>query len=480
MPIAEFKEMKKFIKNFICYVLPEFLVLSLPFLTLPITTRYFGLEEFGLIALFSLCQLPFVVLREFGVGYSLPAMWFDLDQSQRKSFLFTLLIVSLAITIISIILVSFLYEWVFVWLANDSATFVISMYPWMALSVFSQFVTPVFSHWVVITERSSVFMRIKFLELILSNTAMVLVIVYSSKVEYVIISMSLSVMFVNCIRLLSIFPHLNYDFDRKFFSEILTIGYPIFFRSFFNQLRGQVDKVFVSSLFSVQTFALYSWSFRFYQMFNTLNGHFSKVYSPRVFQKLSKEDFDFHKINRMLFFWFYFIFLGSVLFFFLGKPLINVISNGVYLNAYPIILLFSGLCLVETAFCAVDLPITQKRKTKYILGTTIFGSLIGLLSAFLLVPEMGPIGAVLSLIISSFLIRIINSMIKFRMTRILFIELRVTPYVIAYFVAITLHFAGLEELVPSLLLTSMTLISLHWVVIERKSLLTLWRRLNIQ
>ena len=62
-------------------MIPEFLVVAIPFLTLPITTRYFGLEEFGVIALFSLCQLPFVVLREFGVGYVMPAMWFDLDNA---------------------------------------------------------------------------------------------------------------------------------------------------------------------------------------------------------------------------------------------------------------------------------------------------------------------------------------------------------------------------------------------------------------
>ena len=98
--------MKKFLKNFNFYMMPEFLVAALPFLILPITTRYFGLEEFGIIALFSLCQLPFTVLQEFGVSYVMPAMWFDLNKSERRSFLSTLLWISLGGTILSILIVT--------------------------------------------------------------------------------------------------------------------------------------------------------------------------------------------------------------------------------------------------------------------------------------------------------------------------------------------------------------------------------------
>ena len=103
--------MKKFLKNFGLYMFPEIFVTVLPFITLPVTTRYFGLDEFGIIAMFTLCQLPFVVFQELGVGYVMPAMWFDLNKSERRSFLSTLFWTSFGFTILSILLVTPLYKW---------------------------------------------------------------------------------------------------------------------------------------------------------------------------------------------------------------------------------------------------------------------------------------------------------------------------------------------------------------------------------
>ena len=269
-------------------MMPEFLVAALPFLILPITTRYFGLEEFGIIALFSLCQLPFTVLQEFGVSYVMPAMWFDLNKSERRSFLSTLLWISLGGTILSILMVTPVYKWVFGLLANDSAEIIISLYPWMVLIILSKFLLPVYSNWIIITERSKLFMKIKFLDLIISTSVMVFLVVYTQNVTYVIIGSCIVIAGLNALRLLVLLPHVSFMFNQSFFKETLKVGYPIFFRSLFNQVSKKTDKLILSSLSSTSQFALYSWAIRFQSIVGIINSHFNKVYAPILYKSLSQ------------------------------------------------------------------------------------------------------------------------------------------------------------------------------------------------
>ena len=54
--------MKKLVaKNFAIYVVPSVVSRFIPIITLPITTRYLSLTDFGYIAIFDLCTIPFLV-----------------------------------------------------------------------------------------------------------------------------------------------------------------------------------------------------------------------------------------------------------------------------------------------------------------------------------------------------------------------------------------------------------------------------------
>ena len=449
-------------------MLPETFVNALPFITLPITTRYFGLEEFGIIALFQLCQLPFTILCEYGVGYIIPGLWFDLKEKEQKQLLFSILFTGFVIVTLSIGILFPFFELIVNRIANDSAQHIIKLIPWLYLTVLFNFIPPVFSSWVVITERATLFSKIKLTETFVKTLFSLSLIVYTQDVYWVIIGTVIANIISNTLKLFILLPNLKATFKKRFYLEILRIGYPIFIRSLFNQVRGRVDKLFVSSLYSVQTFALYNWSLRFYDLFTVIDGHFSKVYSPELYQALSKNQPDYNKFRRIFFGWFVLIFFGCVCFHFIGERLIAWISNDVYTEAFPIILLSTIVFLIDGAFTAVSVPIIQKKKTKIILYMTMITSMACLFTTWFFVPIYGAYGGVLSLVTLASMTGVMGAIIKFRMIGQNWIELKGMAYTFLYIIGISLYFLNFINLSKAFVCITFIVLITHFFWQEKK------------
>ena len=85
--------MKKLVaKNFVIYAIPSVISRFIPIITLPITTKYLSLSDFGYIAIFDLCLIPFQVFLSIGQGYIINAVWFKLNDLERGKLIFTLFI----------------------------------------------------------------------------------------------------------------------------------------------------------------------------------------------------------------------------------------------------------------------------------------------------------------------------------------------------------------------------------------------------
>ncbi|MEK9657119.1 MAG: oligosaccharide flippase family protein [bacterium] len=430
--------MKKFVKNFSLYMFPEIIINALPFITLPITTRYFGLEEFGLIALFNLCQVPFTVLCEYGVGYVIGSLWFDLKKDEQKQLLFTLLFIGAVMAIGSIIVMFPFYKWVFTLMASDSAPIIIVLFPWMALMVVMNRITPVFSNWIVLTEKAVLFSKIKLFEIFLTTIIYVGLIVYTQNVKFVIIGSSITCSIINAIKLFILTPYLTVSFKKYFYIETIKIGYPLTLRALFNLTRTKIDKFVISGLYTIQMFALYNWALRLYSMFATVEGHFSKVYSPKLLQALSKGNKDFSKFRQMFFAWFYVVFCGCICFYFIGESFITWLSNGVYTDAYRIILYLSCFILADAGLSGVFTGILYHKCTKYFLLSSIVSGCTCMGLSILLIPKFGLVGGVLSLG-SVTIVTGIMGIIKRKLLNLpVFIEFISLPYICMFAVCILL------------------------------------------
>ena len=120
--------MKRISKNFVIYALPDIISRFLPFFTLPITTAYLSLRDFGNLALFSLCTVPFACLTEYGAGYVIFSSWFKYDKRQRGELLFTLIAISMALHVTAILVIGTFNEQLFTLIAGKDWTSIRDLY----------------------------------------------------------------------------------------------------------------------------------------------------------------------------------------------------------------------------------------------------------------------------------------------------------------------------------------------------------------
>ncbi|MEK9727586.1 MAG: oligosaccharide flippase family protein, partial [Candidatus Margulisiibacteriota bacterium] len=319
--------MKKYITQFLQYMSPEILVTLLPFITLPITTHYLTLQDFGLIAIFTLALIPFTVISEFGSAFILSSEWFNRSYKERRPLISSLLFLSFSIRLIAIILVSIAAPFLFPILFHDSSSFIIGLFYLLVLQFFFQSFDQIFSQWLILSEKASLYTKVKLLEIILSTSNMIFLSIYTQNVTFILIGQTLIAFILFLIRGFFLVPYITY-FNRDLCYEFLKIGYPFFFRSLFNQSRKTIDKLFTSSSATIESFALYNWAVRFYDLYITLESHFVKVYSPKLLSDLANES---QKNYKNVFSpWFGLVLFFSTVFFFFGKEIITYISNGLY------------------------------------------------------------------------------------------------------------------------------------------------------
>ena len=126
----------------------------MPFITLPITTKYLSLSDFGYLALFALCLIPFQVLTEYGAGYVIYSNWFKFSKQKQGELIFSLLLVGTAMTMIVMLLFIFISDLVFPLIAGENWVNIKPLLLFLFIAVISLIPVTIFNFWVVIEQKA--------------------------------------------------------------------------------------------------------------------------------------------------------------------------------------------------------------------------------------------------------------------------------------------------------------------------------------
>ena len=129
---------------------------------------------------------------------------------------------------------------------------------------------PVFNQWIVITKNPYLNLKFKLPEVLITISVNIYIIIKFQDPFYVIYANTFFLSLFSILRLFCLLMHTIICFEKDYFYEFIKIGYPIFFRSGFNQLQKQIDRIIVTSLYSLQTFAIYDWSLKLLKAYETL------------------------------------------------------------------------------------------------------------------------------------------------------------------------------------------------------------------
>ena len=470
--------MKKLVaKNFLIYSLPNVVSRFIPFVTLPITTKYLSLVDFGYIAIFELCIIPFQILLGFGPGYVISAMWYKLNDKERGELIFSLLIVSLSIVCIAVIFMGFIADSIFPLIAGDEWGKIRPLFPFLLIAAISIIPLGIFNSWVIIEKKAKLSSVVRTLQIVAGAGTIVLVAMYTQNYRYVIMGSVLVGVVIAFIQLSCLIKVLHVSFNKRWFSLIYKINSPIFLRSIFNILRTQFDRIMVSRLFGAGQFAIYNFSGKVNNMFNALSVNYQNAYDPYIYKGLAEKNLDIDNLRSIFFTWSYVTVLFCSMLVLFGEYFIKVFTNGIFVDAYPLVVLYTCVLIVILPFMGNGQVIIFFQKTKYLLGITVIEALVIIALAITLIPRYGPAAGIFSFWVGTIVYMLLYFYKKRQLYGDYFIEKIILPYVVFYHCAIVLKFLKFGLIGNLLVLLLVGTMSIHLYVLNKLTIRRIFFRI---
>ena len=460
--------MKKVVAlNFIIYSLPSIVGKLVPFVTLPITTIYLSLNDFGKIALFELSLIPFQVLLGYGPGYVINSTWYKLDKRERGLLLFTLILVSMTFVAFGITLLGTFKNAIFPLIIGDEWESMKELFPFLLLAAISTIPNSIFDSWLIIEKKATLSTIVRLFQMVITSVTIVMIAKYTKNYQYVLMG-TVSVGFgIAVAQFILLSKTLSYSLERRWFKLVYSISGPIFLRSIFTILRTQFDRILVSKIYGPNQYALYNFSGKVNNSINEISDKYQNAYDPFIYQGLSEGNMNMKRFRAVLYLGAYLIiFVGSILILF-GQNIIDMMTNKIFSDSYNLIILYSCTIVVTTPFMGNGQVIIFHQKTKYLFFITAIQTFIIIGFAFLLVPKYGAMGGIISFWIGTLFYMLMYYFKKRQLCKDEFIEKVIPIYVVFYHLAVILIFYGYHIFAYIIVLVILAVMTIQMFYVNR-------------
>lgn len=393
----------KLVRHTAIYSAAEIINKALPFMLLPILTRYLLPADFGVIATFSAYLGVVSVLTGLNVHGVINVNFFKLTHEQFRKYLanvlLLLLVSSLGVLSVVLMLHASLVQWLHLPVSWLTAGVLIAVF---------QFITLInLVLWQV--EKKPFLYGIYQISQTVVNVLLTLVLVVGFLLGWegrLIALLATGVLFgVMSLWILYQRDYIRFVPDMDDIKDALRFGVPLIPHALSGWLTTGMDRILIMGMVSSVATGLYSVGFQIGMILGVAAGAFNRAYSPFLFEKLETATLQ-QKIRIVKWTYAYFILvLFAALLLSLIAPLVIPFLLG---KAYSGSAEFVPWIAFGYAFNAMYLMVVNfiffTKKTGR-LGTVTFSiSLLHLLLSYLMIKAFGPIGAAQAMAISFFLI----------------------------------------------------------------------------
>jgi len=366
-------------KSTIVYTAGDCIGKAIPFILLPIVTRYLSASDYGVLTNFSVIIQIFVAFCALNTYSMLSVSYFKLDSESLSRFLsnLTYLITSLALLclLVSMFFSNTIYRY------SD-----ISMF-WQVMALLSAFSTAVFSLYTSLLRmqnRVYMFNGLQIFQALLSGVLAILFVVvlrwnWQGRALSIVMAAAISMLLILYLMIKS--GHL---FQKNNIDEIksaLFFGLPLLPHTLSFWFKSGVDKIILTNYISLAANGVYSIAFTFACIVGILTGSFFNAYTPLMFKDLSMIDtmqddkaiVIKQKLVRNTYY-----FAGGLLAVCIGsyfalKIAIPLLFTGEYLGAIRFMPFLLTTLYFEGMYSMISGYIFYRKKTK-MLGTITFSS----------------------------------------------------------------------------------------------------------
>jgi O-antigen/teichoic acid export membrane protein len=374
------------------YTITSIINSAIPFLLLPVLTRYLTPEDYGLVSMFALLITFVSPFTGLSINGAISRQYYNENEVDIREYIYN----SLLVLIVSTILVGIIF-YTFSERISDLASFP-SKYLWTVIVYsFSQFlVSIVLSLWQVQKKALfyGMFINAKtFLNVILS---IVLVVglnfgwrgrIYGQTIALVIFAvLSLIILFKN--------RWVTISFNKGYIKNSLEFGVPLIPHALSGSIISMTDRFFITSMVGLAATGVYTVGYQVGSIVNILAISFNNAYVPWLYERLKKnENTTKTKIVKFTYIYFVIIVLIAILLgiiapyalkVFLGK---SFNESSIYVIWVALGYAFNGMYLMVVNY------IFYAQKTKYLAVVTFLTAVINIILNYFFIRGNGAIGA---------------------------------------------------------------------------------------
>lgn len=394
--------MSSFFKNTSVYFSANILNAAIPFLLLPILTRYLSVEEYGQIAMFQLLITGLAGLTGLNTIGAAGRKFYDKNISKPELAIYnTSCMWILAFTVAAIILFTLLFN-------KEIALLLAIPSHWVYFAItisFSSFILQFrLSQWQIRGEAK------KYGVLQVGNSlfnlcgSLIFVVMLSNGAQGRIDALFITGIITAIISFYLLVKHELITFappNKKSIYEALNFGAPLVPHIFGAFLLSSADRYVINDCLGLEAAGVYLLAVQLSSVLSIIFDAINKAYVPWLFENLTKGT-DLIKLNIVKNTYKYFVVLGmvAVLGFIIGPWVVTLVAGDKFIEAATII----GWLLLGQVFGGMYLMVTNyifySKETKLLSLVTIFTGVLNVLLLYLLIPEFGLKGATYSFSIS--------------------------------------------------------------------------------
>lgn len=390
------------IKDTGIYTISGVLNAAIPFLLLPILTRYLSPKEYGIVTMFTLITTfvsPFIGLS---VNGAIARNYYERDNIDFSIYVYNCIVIIIASTIIVSLLLKIL----------AGPISVVSSFPKEAMwtiiiySTSQVLISVIQSIWQVQKKALlyGVFINLQTIFNFVLSIIFVVVLkmnwigrIYGQILSYLIFSiMAIIILFRS--KLIKII----YDFT--YIKNALKFGTPLIPHAISGTVISMTDRFFITNMIGLADAGIYSVGYQIGSIINLFANSFNNAYVPWLYEKLKKDDYK-TKIRIVKFTYIYFILILAIALFvglIAPKILYYIIGKSYAESSSYVIWVALGYAFNGMYFMVVNY-IFYSQRTNILAAVTFVTAIVNIIINYIFIKAFGAIGAAQATLIVFFI-----------------------------------------------------------------------------
>jgi len=382
----------RLLKNSLIYMTSNILVRAIPFLLLPVLTRYLSPQDYGIVATFQVMLAIVMVFVNLNTNGAVGVNFFKNEKNELRVYIGNVIYINFFCFILTSGVLYLLKK-----ILSHIINFPENWIPFIAIVALSQSIIILALTIWQMEQKPLPYGILQVLQTILNvSMSLIFIVLLGWKWEGRLLSVIFTSVIFGIISFIIIFikRYLNFTFNKNHIRDALFFGIFLIPHALGASLMISIDRIFINTLVGLAATGIYTVGYQIGAIIDLLVTSFNQSWAPFLFEKLKENNYQ-TKVKIVKFTYFYFLcaILAAVLLSVIAPFLLKYFVGRNFYDAYKYVFWIGLGFAAEGMYYMVANYIFFVNKNYLLALVTCICSILNIILNYLLIKLNGPIGA---------------------------------------------------------------------------------------